>query len=277
MDAWLIYDEYEAEKNKYYIQLYFDECKKRSINLRLLICEKINIKIIDSKFSISYKNEHIATPSFAICRTINPMLSQQLEYMKIPVYNNAFVSSICNNKMKTYQYVSSFGIEIMNTSFANKKIENIKYPFVIKPVDGKGGKNVCLIENENEYDKVLSLLGNSECVIQSVASDIGKDLRVYVIDKKIIASIIRISNSDFRSNFCLGGTAELYKLSNDEIKIVKSIIDMFDFGFVGIDFVFNNGKMIFNEIEDVVGARMIYAKTNINVVSEYLDYILSRI
>ena len=131
--------------------------------------------------------------------------------------------------------------------------------------------------SENEYDKVLSLLGNSECVIQSVASDIGKDLRVYVIDKKIIASIIRISNSDFRSNFCLGGSAELYELSDDEIKIVKSIIDMFDFGFVGIDFVFNNGKMIFNEIEDVVGARMIYAKTNINVVSEYLDYILSRI
>ena len=35
--------------------------------------------------------------------------------------------------------------------------------------------------------------------------------------------------------------------------------------------------LYFNEIEDVVGARMIYAKTNINVVSEYLDFILSRI
>ena len=52
---------------------------------------------------------------------------------------------------------------------------------------------------------------------------------------------------------------------------------MFDFSLVGIDFVFHRGKMVFNEIEDVVGARMLYSKTDINIVSLYLDFILSLI
>ena len=35
--------------------------------------------------------------------------------------------------------------------------------------------------------------------------------------------------------------------------------------------------MVFNEIEDVVGSRMLYAKTNINIVSEYIDYIVQKV
>ena len=35
--------------------------------------------------------------------------------------------------------------------------------------------------------------------------------------------------------------------------------------------------MVFNEIEDVVGARMLYSKTDINIVSLYLDFILNEI
>ena len=53
---------------------------------------------------------------------------------------------------------------------------------------------------------------------------------------------------------------------------------MFDFGLVGIDFIVgNDGELIFNEIEDVVGSRMLYAVSDISVVPLYLDYIQARL
>ena len=39
----------------------------------------------------------------------------------------------------------------------------------------------------------------------------------------------------------------------------------------------NNGKAVFNEIEDAVGARMIYEKTDIDIVGIFVDYIVEKI
>ena len=41
--------------------------------------------------------------------------------------------------------------------------------------------------------------------------------------------------------------------------------------------MFDNGKIILNEIENVVGARMVYSKTNINIVEMLMKYIDSTI
>ena len=41
----------------------------------------------------------------------------------------------------------------------------------------------------------------------------------------------------------------------------------------GIDFVFHKGRMIFNEIEDVAGARSLYSLTDYDIVDDYISYI----
>ena len=43
---------------------------------------------------------------------------------------------------------------------------------------------------------------------------------------------------------------------------------------VGIDFIFDEeGRFLFNEIEDVVGSRTLSALSEINIVWEYLNFI----
>ena len=59
--------------------------------------------------------------------------------------------------------------------------------------------------------------------------------------------------------------------------IYDKVISLFDIGFVGIDFMFSDGKMILNEIEDVVGARMLYHLTDLDVVDIYVEHILKTI
>ena len=96
---------------------------------------------------------------------------------------------------------------------------------------------------------------------------------MWLIGGEIICSILRESKTDFRSNFCLGGSATPYTLSKEETALVMKIQSLIKYDYIGIDFVFDKGRAVFNEIEDSVGARMVYTCTNTDILSLYCDYI----
>ena len=87
--------------------------------------------------------------------------------------------------------------------------------------------------------------------------------------------MLRVSSNEFRSNYCLGGNASRYNLTEEEEQIVATVINNLDIGFAGIDIMFDKGRPVLNEIEDNVGSRMLYALTDIDPVDLYLDHILS--
>ena len=157
------------------------------------------------------------------------------------------------------------GIEIMPIGYSVP-------PFVKKPKSSHGGNGVVMCHSAEEYDE------NQVC--QMPASDLGRDVRVWVLGGEIVASILRVSDTDFRSNYCLGGRAELYDLSAEEMAEVQKIIDLVSplgAHYYGIDFVFNHGKAVFNELEDTVGARMVYDLTDIDIIDRYIEYIKNNI
>ena len=300
MVGWLIYSERDVEKNKRYIEFYIEEGKLQDMQIKLILVEKLEFGVRNNTWYINYENNEIIYPDFAICRTIYPLLNKQLEYMEIKVFNNSKVAEICNDKARTYQYVAQLGIDMVDSAFIKnyivKEAMNLIYkPSVIKTVEGHGGSQVFLLEpsqakttkedvsNEKidntthvEYDKykILNDINQSNVVLQPLTGSRHQDLRVYVIGKNIIAAILRTAKNGFKSNFSLGGDVRAYQLSKEETTIVEKIINLFNFGMVGIDFIIgDNGELIFNEIEDVVGARMLYQCTDINLVRLYLDFI----
>src|SRR5690625_7523482 len=94
-----------------------------------------------------------------------------------------------------------------------------------------------LIENNEDYLNSQLKINNEDFVIQAIQSQMGKDLRVFVIGKQIIAAVLRVNNNDFRANFKLGGSAFLYHLTIYEVVMIIKIINHFDFGHVGLDFL----------------------------------------
>lgn len=258
MKLWLIYDKFGAERNRRYINFYFEKCKKKNIDL--------NLKIVEDGLDFT------SLPDGAIVRTVNPPLSQKLEDLGVKVYNSARLSRVANDKMNTYLYLKEKGISLPETYLVTESFTPPFYPIVLKPAAGHGGRDVEMINNYSEYLSYLSRV-HEKTVAQMPVSDIGKDLRVYVVGNKIVKAMLRTSKNDFRSNFCLGGSAEEYALSDWEKSRVKKVMDCFDIAFAGLDFIFHRGKIIFNEIEDVVGARMLYTYTDIDIVEEYLDFI----
>ena len=55
---------------------------------------------------------------------------------------------------------------------------------------------------------------------------------------------------------------------------VNQAARLLQFGLVGVDFVFHQGRPYLNEIEDAVGTRMLYQYTDLQIVNDYMDFIL---
>ncbi len=281
MIIWMIYQEVDAKKNEWYIREHQAIGKAMGLDIHLKLVEDLEIGVSEGTLFISEHKKIVEPPRAAIVRTIWPLLSEHLEAMGTRVFNPASIAYMCNDKARTYREISKLKIPMIPTEFVkkenlSKKLVNETKPCIIKSVDGHGGSEVFLIENEeyqNELTQILSLHAN-DFVIQPYIKGRKQDLRVYVLGKKILACILRTAKEGFKSNFSLGGTVCEYQLSADEHELVQKIINTYSFDLVGIDFLVNEeGKLIFNEIEDVVGARMLYQCTKINLVEEYISYI----
>lgn len=239
MSGILIYSREEAKRNEFSVNKF-----RENLGVALMYEDKIDFS---------------APADFVINRTNNAAVAQEFESRNIRVFNPSSLTRLANDKQRCYEFMSENGIEIMPVNYK-------KLPLVEKPSNGKGGRGVRLIKS-GEVDF------KEGYVYQKPASDLGRDLRVWLIGGKIIAAVLRKSDTDFRSNYCLGGSAQVYTLSESEKALVNKIASLVKYDYIGIDFVFDSGRPVFNEIEDTVGARMVYDKTEIDILSLYCDYI----
>ena len=273
----LIYNRPEAEPNKNYIDFYRRACTRRGVDFLVLYKEDIDTGITQ-----------IPQQGFVINRTRDLSLTKALEADGLPVFNNSTVTLLGNDKLAALHYMKESGIPILKTCKNPKDFD--RYPIVMKSRDGHGGTEVFLLHSPEDAaayqqqallsrvalsDKQVSTAPGIRWIYQEVADTPGKDLRVYITGNRITAAMLRSSDKDFRSNFCLGGQASVYTLSPEEEAIVKKTMSGLSIGHCGMDFLFHQGHLIFNELEDVVGSRMLYTYTDIDVVDNYIEYILS--
>lgn len=235
MNGVLIYTKEEAQRNRFAVNKFK---------------ENLGVNLVDE----SYKGN----ADFVINRTNDYKIAEYFEQKGIRVFNPSSLSRLANDKQLCYEFMEDNGVEIMPIHYEG-------VPVVKKKIDGHGGTEVEMLTATEEFQKGY--------VYQKPCDTLGRDLRVWVLGGEIVTAILRESKTDFRSNFCLGGSAVPYTLSSDEKRLVKKITALVKSDYIGIDFIFNDGRLVFNEIEDTVGARMVYDQTDIDILSLYCDYI----
>ncbi|WP_018296391.1 ATP-grasp domain-containing protein [Corynebacterium lubricantis] len=262
LNLWLVYDAERRARNGWMIEHYIECGAKQGIKISLI-------------------DEHLPLPAeradAAIIRCVAPQLRAECERLGIPVHNPTEVAAVTNDKWSSYQYFSTRGIPMLETYRATVA-PPLAFPFVAKPVDGHGGAGVELIQNEQQWANYSSQ--NDVFLAQELADTPGVDLRIYLLGGEIVAAMLRESASDFRSNFSLGGSARFYELGAEERGLVEKILVALPSlrgSFVGIDLMPHGGGWVLNEIEDVVGTRMLYTHTDIDIVPEHLRFIVDAI
>lgn len=274
MTGWLIYDQDNMQRNQFFIDRWMTAAKEKAVSLKLVTAQEIAYGFSEGQAFIRHGTNH-EDIDFAVMRAQHPLLSAHLEAMGIPCFNNARTADICNDKQKTYSMFADT-LPMIDTAFLeqNAFVNPFSFPVVVKAAHGCGGRGVFLANDENEFRQAIAQISPDSIIVQKLCDTPGKDLRVYVLGNKIIAGMQRYSPSDFRSNVGLGGSSMPVTLTDDIVGYVEHILTHFSFGLVGIDFIFHQGKPLFNEIEDAVGTRMLYMHTKMDIANDYLDYIL---
>ncbi|MBR4686296.1 MAG: ATP-grasp domain-containing protein [Candidatus Methanomethylophilaceae archaeon] len=257
MRCWILYDRTDLESNTFFAERLRDCGNELGMDCSIVTTDTMDIE---------------DAPEIVISRIRDSDLVSQLEDYGSTVFNKSSVCRICNDKSFTYSFVKSLGIPILPFSFPGQQLPPGP-PWVVKSCIGHGGSEVFKAENEKEVSEYCDRLDGRKPIVQQFASSPGRDLRVYVLGGRIIASVMRSSDSDFRANFKLGGKAELVEPPAEVVDIVRRIVPELMADFIGIDFVFGDGKVYLNEIEDVVGTRMLYSLTDLDPARMYMEYV----
>src|SRR5690625_5217984 len=278
MNGWLIYNKTDACENGSYIQWMIAEAKKQNLAVNLVLREDISTGIFANQQEIRLHNQPVALPHFAMVRTIDPLLSLHLESAGVKTFNSAYISNMCNHKSMTHYELNRLGIPMVDSLFAKKEAlpdrAPFHFPFVVKEATGRSGKQVHLIDSHEEWEVFIHSSLMNDLVIQSANVRLGKDVRVFIVGKKIVGAVLRENKNNFHANFKLGGTAQWYDLKDSELQMIQTIVHHFEFDFVGIDFLIDlDGHLLFNEIEDVVGSRILSAVSTINILEKYCTHI----
>ena len=278
----LVYTQYEANRNSFFVNQLLQNAKDFGLTLSLILKENISLCVKNEKPVLAVNGKEIEKIDFAIVRTDDYLLSFSLEQMGVKVFNDSRTSLICNDKYLTLCLASNLSIDVPDTILADKHQRDWQnlptkfFPLVAKPLNQKGGKNVFLINDQQELLQKASFFGQ-RFLLQKPAKNLGVDTRVYVLDKRILLAVKRTSTTDFRSNYCLGGKATVVQPTRQQIDAVEKITQILGAHYVGIDFLQDGENSLLNEIEDVVGARMIYNLTDLNPAKELLKTIAEKL
>lgn len=271
-NGWILYTRQESIRNRHYIDLYRRAGEIYGITMALGIYQPGGL-LDQNAGSWFEKLLSQARPAFVINRTRDYLLAKAFELHGVPVYNHSLVAELGNDKAKAYRFMQQRGIPMMRTVYGLETPR--QFPVVVKSTGGHGGTEVFYIPGKREWQewKQDQCRQGEDYIVQQTASDLGRDLRVYIVGNQITAAILRTSDSDFRSNYCLGGKEELYELSDAQKKLVRAVAAPLDIGMAGIDFIFHHGQMMFNEIEDMAGARGLYELSDYDIAQDYMRYI----
>lgn len=212
-------------------------------------------------------------------RTRDASYAEALEAAGIPVSNPSVLRRAAGDKLATYRLLSPLVPMLETVEVGVGFAPPLPYPFVIKPRDGHGGEGVELIKDESDYEKYRLTYGTEGKLAQPVATETGRDMRVYVIGGRPAAAMLRRAREGIRSNFCLGGEASfvpLDSLSQDEWRLISRVCAALPLDYAGVDIMHDHGRAVLNEIEDPVGARMLYTMTDIDPALMQVAHVLKK-
>lgn len=230
--------------------------------VRIIDHMECDLLIEKGEFKVVYNDEILAKPDFIIPRIGSSVtfygstVVRHFEQMGVQTLNNAISILNSRDKFRSLQFLVAHGIQIPTTYFSNdlfyaKRIVQHKlgYPFIIKVLEGTQGLGVYLVKDETNASEILSHFMEKKTKImlqQYIKEFSGKDLRVFVVGEKIVATMMRVAaGDDFRSNLHRGGHGVKVDLTPDEREMALNAVKALDLQVAGVDILRSNkGPMI---------------------------------
>lgn len=277
-ELWLLYDDPDFEVNRVFADMMRERGEARGLSIVPVLMSELSLGMDASGGAYCLRDGIAARPRAVLSRQRSSLVSRHFERMGIPVLNNSRVCAICNDKRVTHQFLH--GLPMPESVFlppnATRPPLSTRFPVILKPACSHGGDRVLYVRNDDEWHDAAARIQPEPMLQQAVVSESGRDLRVYVLHGHILAGVMRTAVQGVVSNFKQGGRVRLHTLSPEERALARAVIQRFDeagapLRMAGVDLLYDRGRPVVGEVEDVVGSRMLYQTSEIDIVSLFLD------
>lgn len=218
-------------------------------------------------------------------------LATAIEKVGARVYNRPAAIAACDDKSETHRILALGGIPMPPTLLAPMAYTDITdaiepflsaaertlgFPMVVKECYGSFGRQVSLVRTAAELRECAYAMGNRPFILQRfIAASAGRDRRLYVVGERVIAAIIRRSETDFRANVELGGKAEAYTPSAEEETLAKRCMTLLGLDFGAVDLLEDEaGNALVCEVNSNAYMAGLSAATGVDAADEIMAYIV---
>lgn len=263
---------------------------KRGHDMRVIQYLRCYMNITSHKPSVMYQGKPLENfdaiiPRVGASKTFyGAAVVRQFEVMGVFTANESQAISRSRDKLRCLQILSREGIGLPVTGFAHstQDIDDLidtvgGAPVVIKLLEGTQGIGVVLAETHHAAKSVIEAFRglDANILVQEFIKEAeGMDIRCFVIDNKVVASMKRQgAPGEFRSNLHRGGTADKIKLTPEERSTAVRAAKAMGLRVAGVDMLRSNHGPVVMEVNSSPGLEGIEKATEVDVAAKIIEYL----
>jgi len=208
---------------------------------------------------------------------------RQFNVMGVPSVNDASPIARARNKFGCLQLLARKGVRVPDTLMSRypRNLDKLiglvgGTPLIMKLLKGTQGTGVIFAESAASVESTLETiwsLGEDIMLQRFIRESKGRDLRVLVIDGKVVSSMRRIGREgEFRSNIHRGGVGERVKLSKACERAAIIATEATGLKLSGVDLLESKDGPLVIEVNSSPGFQGLEAATGQNIAAMIAKY-----
>jgi gamma-F420-2:alpha-L-glutamate ligase len=230
-------------------------------------------------------------PDFVIPRTGSgttyyiKAIIRHLERLGVTLINGSASIDTVKDKLYTQQILGESNLPVPKTLLVKHPInvdwveKNIGFPAIIKTLSGSFGAGVFLTETKKQFEQLVKMAEitskSYNIIVQEFIEDSwGKDIRVFVLNGKVIGCMMRqATDDDFRANIARGGEGIPYQITEEIEWLGGESSRLLNLDIAGVDLLFNNGSYSICEVNSSPGFEGMDNYTNTNIAEDIVNFV----
>jgi gamma-F420-2:alpha-L-glutamate ligase len=294
MNGWILYKNDISES--YETQKLIEEFDKQGIKVRVVQPDDVDIFVDrDDRKSILVAGRTRQLPDFVMPRTGSgttyfiKAIIRHLERLGVVLINGSDAIDNVKDKLYTQQILGESNLPVPKTLLVKHPINlewvetNINFPVIIKTLSGSFGAGVFLAETKKQLEQLVKMAEITKpsynIIVQEFIKDSwGKDLRVFILNGKVIGCMMRqATDGDFRANITRGGEGIPYQITEDIEWLGGESARLLGLDIAGVDLLFDEGNYRICEVNSSPGFEGMDKYTKTNIAEQIVNYVKHKI
>jgi len=277
-----------SNPNLYSNQRLIESGTARGHNMMFLNIKQCYMKLDADTPEIHYRGGRVLNDIDAIIPRIKPSitfygaaLTRHFESLGVNTLNLSQSIIQSRDKLFSLQLLLKNGLDIPTTGFANSPIDTEDLiemvggaPLIIKLLEGAQGTGVVLAETKKAAESVINAMKSLKAnllVQEFIKESDGKDIRCFVVDGKVVASMERCAKpGEFRANVHKGASTSAIKVTPEERKMAIKATKVLGLQVAGVDILRSKRGPLLLEVNSSPGLEGIEDATGKDIARDMI-------